>query len=339
MVFRIKNIHNKIKRDYKQRLIYKSLKNEPYLIEAYYYKKQLEVSEYKSCGKLYNKLKSNKLEDALLFQIAIEYLSLNVDIKNKVDALLLQNLVFDIKNRTNSNTFKLTVPFNKIDSYVALISQKRSQEEGRYKNSFLGDLQDYLKINKIAKGKDGRGNTLFIGNDLQFDDLNKVNDYVINEALKFSKMLMLMEEYFIHKDTMCIAKTHYNIDVKAIKSLLPIAEAWTISHKFASNEDMFSINFRNAVCHFKLPLGKTVAQVLKEVEKLFIKKELSKNNSFDSLTPTQKKVCFYFIKTMHNTLCYHKNLFHRNEPNDVKRNINEKSKRASNEYFKKIING
>ncbi|WP_452222841.1 hypothetical protein [Lacinutrix chionoecetis] len=318
---------NKITRDVKNRIIYNSLENETYLIKEYYYKKQLDKSEYKECGKLYNKLKSNKLEDALLFEIALNYM-VNKDVisKNNVDNMLLQNLIFNIKNRIEVGSYQITVPFNKLDNYVEFVTQKKAQEDSVYNTSFLGDLQAYLKLNQI-KGKIG-GKTVLIG-DLQFADLNTINNHVIKEALNFAKMLMAIEEYFIQKDNMQIKEGHYNIDSKDIPSLQNIAKQWKIWSDITKEDEKPEIDFRNQVYHFSLPLEKKLMQILKEVEKQFIKTEIPNTiSSFQQLTQAQKNTCKVFMSILHNAICY---------PYRAKNDKTDKYANAKNIYFNRII--
>jgi len=317
---------NKIKRDSKNRLIYNSLENETFLIKEYYYKKQLEKSEYKDCGKLYNKLKKNKLEDALLFEIALNYM-VNKDIisKNNVNDMLLQNLVFDIKNRIDKDSYKITVPFSKIDNYLEFVTQKNMQEDSVYATSFLGDLQEYLKLNQIPNGKKG-DKSIYIG-DLQFSDLTAINNHIIKEALKFSEMLMSAEAYYIHKDKMQIKDNAYNIDSKDIPSLQVIAKAWRIWGSEQEEDDKPEIDFRNLVCHFNLPLKKKLVDIMHDAEQRFVKAEISKNiTDFEQLSDTQKNICQVFIANLHNAICY---------PNY--KQGKDKHANAKKIYFNKII--
>lgn len=317
----------KIKRDESNRLIYKSLENETYLITEFYYKKKLERSEYKDCGKLYNKLKKNKLEDALLFEMALSYM-VNKDVisKNNVNDMLLQNLIFDIKNRIDKDSYKITVPFSKINNYVEFVTQKNMQEDSVYATSFLGDLQEYLKLNQIPNGKKG-DKSVYIG-DLQYADLTAINNHLIKEALKFSEMLMSAEAYYIHKDKMQIKDDAYNIDSKEIPSLQFVAKAWKIWNDEANESEKPDLDFRNMVFHFHLPLKKKLIEILEDVEARFIESEIPKlTSSFDKLTPTQQKLCQIFMSKLHNELCY---------PNYLNKDKN-KHKIAGKTYFNKII--
>lgn len=323
----ILNVENEI-------IQYKALQNTNYLIGNYYYKDKIEANDYKTRGKLYNKLKKIKLEDALLYEIAFSYLQNPKDIaKANVTEILTQNLVFGINDAEGNHSYNLTVPFNKIDSYVELVSEKHSKNS----SLILTNLQKYLQKTRVKKGKDANGRNVFMENDLNFEDLNTINNTIINEALKFTKVLMGLEEYFILKDKTKMLPDKNFIENNDIVSLHKFSEVWKIWKEGNTNADDPDVNFRNIACHFNLPLEKSLETVLKEIEVKFLKNEINtKPLDFDSLSKNIKRICELFLQNIHND--FYINLFKKEENSSIKNDKKEKIKRVNKKYLEEIIN-
>lgn len=293
---------------------YTSLKNTSCLLEKFYYKKVLTPSEIKSCKKLHNKLKSNLLEDALLYQIALKYYNThNTNSNISVKDLLNHHFTFTIT--TKNTPYTITVPFAKIDNYIAFTTQQKNTLNSNFKDVFLTDLQDYLVLNPVKKEhKTIKGN-------LAFEDLNLVQKQVINQSLQFSRCYMALESYYCYKDDAIFCDNNY-IKNTEIPSLLPYEPLWKFNHQGSE------INYRNNTYHFNYTLAKTTTKVLLEIEKKFITTELKFNpKSFEELNENQKNTCLIFLRELHNSQCY----------NHTTKDAKERHANAINTYFYKII--
>ncbi len=313
---------------------YKALQNKTYLIDSYYYKEKIEPNEYKTLGKLYNKLNKSALEDALLYEIAFSYLQNQNDMaKANVADVLTQNLVFAINDKEGNHSYNLTVPFNKIDQYVELISNKYSKNS----NHILENLQKYLQNTRVIKGKNAQGQKIFMEKDLNFEDLNTINNTIINESLKFMKVLMGLEKYFILKDKTTLLSDKNFIENKDIISLNDFSKVWKIWKDGNNNIEDPNVNFRNIACHFNLPLDKSFETVLKEIERKFIKQEIRlRPKTFEDLDKNIKGVCELFMQNIHGD--FYLNLFKKEESKDIKDDKKEKIKRINERYLTQIIN-
>ncbi len=312
-----------IARNEQGNIIYKSLENEKHLILGYYYKNKLEKAEYKTCGKLYNKLKSIKLEDALLFELAMYYLKIDKSISQKartdITTLLSQDVIFEIKDSNSNHLFDIEIPFNKIDAYVELITFKEEQEDDpRFsKTSFIGNLPAYIE--KVKDNKDIQQvyynyNTT---KNLTYDDLYTINNHIISNSVKFTKVALLLEKYFIWKDEIKI-KNGYNIDFENVIGL----------KNYFDKEKKKNEIIRNKAFHFGVP-DKSYDVIIKEIEQKFIKEEVKPTtpSNYHDLSKQLKWICKAFLDTIHNDYFV-----------NGKGDKSKKRADAENKYFYKVIN-
>lgn len=295
-------------------IVYKALENVQYLIESYYYKPQLEKSEYKTFGKLYNKLKTSKLEDALLYEMAIHYLKIENTIvhkaKTNVINILNQDIIFDIQNFQQKHLYNLSIPFNKIESFVELISHKKEQE-GEFKSSFLANIIVYFeKVKNHKEVKNIYSSFISNGKQLSYHDLNSINNHIINSSAKFTKVALAMEEYFIMKDYKLIVNGN-RISYNNIPEL----------------KGYFDEKTRNRAFHFGVPLN-SYEVILSTIEKSFVNSEIKplKPMKFGDLTQTQRLVSQALLETIHN------DYFDFKEKDGTK-----KREKAKTRYFDEIV--
>jgi hypothetical protein len=315
-------------------IIYNSLANNNFLIESFYYKEKLESSEYKKHIKPYKKLRTNRLEDALLYEIAFRYLPNNANFaKTEVNQILTQNIPFAIDGSDGNHLYNLTIPFNKIESYTELKSKDYSSKSF----NFLIQVQDYLSKTKVPKGKDKNGKKIYHEGNLNFEDLNTINNHIINEATKFTNVLMSLEEYFILKDQTVLLSGKNFIENEDITSLDHFSKVWKIWKDNKSEQEKEDVNFRNIACHFNLPIDDSLENILLKVEAKFIQQEIGqKVANFDDLPKEISRICKIFLKNIHND--YYLGLFQRDESKQFTNSIEEKKKRVHNAYLDKIIN-
>lgn len=300
-----------------QNFEYKSSENKKYLIGAYYYKNTLEKSEYKTHGKLYNKLKEVKLEDCLLYEMALQYLNKDKTVcqttRTNIVEIMTQNVVFDIKDKNNNHLYKLEVPFKKIDNYTGLIRHK-VWKEGRFDGSFLSDIVVYLE--KVKNHKDVKSvyqdfTKNMFDKVLSLDGLTKIEGHIISNSVKFTNLALHMEAYFIFKDKIVILKKN-RIECSEIKKL----------------ELFFDSKTRNKAFHFEIP-ARSYEDVIKEIERKFVSDEVGKEQltSYSKLSKSSKMVCNVFLQSIHND-------YYDSKEKDSKK----KTKDAEEKYFLNIIN-
>lgn len=298
---------------------FKALENRRYLIQEYYYADKLEKPEYKNCRKLFNELKTVKLEDALLYEIAMRYLQIDSQIvqnvRTSIIEILNQNIRFLIKNKENKALYELIVPFKKIDSYVGLLAHKKEQEmDPKSKgSSFLTNIAGYLELVKDHKDlKKVYGS--FTANKnmpvLTFDDLHKIDAHLITHSIRFTNLALAMEHYFVVKKNISIVKDN-RITYDEIKDLKPY----------------FDNKTRNKAFHFGVP-SKSYETFIREVEQKFLFNEVktTKPTSFQSLSRQHKIMCGMFLELIHN------DLYNKGEK-DSKKKRND----AEASYFNSVI--
>ncbi len=296
---------------------HKSSINEQYLIDVYYYKKTLEKSEYKAHGKLYDKLKEVKLEDCLLYEMAMKYLNKDKTVcqtaRTNIVEIMTQNVVFDIKDKNNRHLYKLEVPFKKIDNYTGLIRHK-VWKEGRFDGSFLSDIVVYLE--KVKNHKDIRAvyydfTKNIYDKVLSLDGLTKIEGHIVSNSVKFTNLTLHMEGYFVFKDKMTILK-----------------ENRITYHEIEKLKIFFDYETRNKAFHFGIP-ARSYEDVIKEIEQKFISNEAIKEQptSYFKLSKSSKMVCNVFLHSIHN------DYFDSKEKDSKK-----KTKDAEEKYFMEIIN-
>jgi hypothetical protein len=293
----------KIKRDASRVIQYKALENVSYLIPSYYYKNILPKEEYKENGKLYNKLKTNKLEDALLYELAMRYIYLDKTIvaeaKTNVNALLTSEIAFDIKSAQGDHLYQLIVPFSKIESFAVLIEHKKVQEDipKNQKTSFLGNVYEYLQ--RTHSGADVRDLAKSFGPQnknkiLRYEDLAKLNKHIISGSVKFSKVNMKLEEYFILKHATQIKDGENRINPEDIKDIT--------GHKALPK--LFNEKIRRKAFHFGIPPNEGYEKIIESMEKKFITLEIKPKGykSYEEMSPAHKYLSRLFMNLLHSNL-------------------------------------
>jgi hypothetical protein len=316
----------KITRDANGVIQYKALDNIKHLISEYYYKEQLPKEEYKENGKLYNKLKTNKLEDALLYELAMKYLALDASIIEKartsVSTILNSTIPFDIKDETDKkkdetgkHLYNLIVPFNKIESLAVLKEHKKDQEneeekQGRKKTSFLTNLYTYLQLTNTPKDIKSIKASFDKEKTLQFHELHTFDKHIISGSIKFTRIAMALEKYYIWKNKTTIKKDDNRIEFKEINGL----------------KKLFNKLTRDKAFHFGIP-EKEYETTIAEIETKFIKQENTQpKNSFKELPKELQAVYRVFMKILHNDLYPKKDRYGQKKKEDYKEDF-------ENRYF------
>jgi hypothetical protein len=289
---------NRLNRDPGGIIQYKALVNIPYLIEEYYYTDKLSKDEYKDCGKLYNKLKTAKLEDALLYEMAMHYLKIDkavvLQAKNDIRGILSEDVIFKIIDNQNSHLYNLCIPFNKIDSFVELKGFQTDSDITGFKSTFFTKIKNYLP--KVKDQNDVKSVYKSMKNHgiLKYEDLNTLNNHLINHSINFTKVEMELERFYIVKDKIGLENNDY-----------------ILLEKIDGLNDLYDkkiSKIRNLAFHFGIP-NDSYGTILSEIEHNFIQKEVSPNNPscWDDLVGSEKQICNVFLRTF-----LHHKLFKRN---------------------------
>jgi hypothetical protein len=314
---------SQLKKDNNGIMIFKTLGNAEFLISEYYYTHKLEKSEYKTCGKLYNKLKSIKLEDALLYEMAMNYLKVDAAIvqqaRKNITEILNQKVEFDIQDIYKKHVYKLVIPFNKIDSYVELLMHKEAQEKSRFKSSYLVNIVNYMALvshhkdikpiyEKFDPTKNKQKDNKYT---LLYDELNKLNAHLISKSILFTSLALCLEKYFIFKNALTI-KSGNRITIEEISDL---------KIYFDDRE-----RIRNRAFHFGVP-EKSYDKIAFEMENKFLENEVKplKALKYDDLKAHIKSVCSLFLDKNHN------NYFEKSDDGKKKRKL------AEQKYFETLI--
>ncbi len=281
------------------------------------------IEHYYACNKkkLHKKLQKNRLEDCLLYEIAIRYLGKEgLDLRTHVQHILTSTYEFQVMNNTDGVICRLSVPFNQIERYVGLV--KHREANARHKLVLSDRLKKYLKkIRKVENKKKNKNKNKemaliledFFKKDqlVTLDSLGKIQKHIIVESSKFLSVYMELEKYFVYKDKLTI-KNNNRIIYEEITSL----------HSLVKKGD------RNAACHFNLP-NDLYEKKVKEIERKFINAFIKPGNyeNYGSIPPAERGVLDKLLKKYHNN--YYK----------CETEKGKQREEAENRYFEMKIKG
>jgi hypothetical protein len=325
-----------------QHVKFKALENSQYLIGEYYYAQKLEKNEYKTCRKLYNKLNATRLEDALLYEMALRYLKIDPQIaqkaKTQLTNILTQDVEFEVK-KGEQLLYKLVVPFNKIDSFVELKNRQKDDENCHSGNSFMANIDNYINmIWKEIPWHEKRNNAKKVTHAIlypiaekyskqkiiTYDDLQKIHQHLLTSSNKLTRVSMEIERYYLCKpDENGNVIFDSGIDHKTGYYLVKFENTRVPKSYFGEGRN----NIRNKAFHFLIPSQKSYESELSKIEKLFILNEIKplQFKEYDDLSYALKSVCTIFLEIQHN------NFFGREKDGIKKRSD------AENKYFNELI--
>lgn len=282
-----------------------ALSNNRYLISSYY-----NIEEKKDRHKMYNKLNKTKLEDCLLYEVAIKYFGesgLKQNKKNKikenVNSILTTTYTISINENDKNNAYNLKVPFNSLEKYVGIDAyDKRKDKDKR----LMSNIPEYLGFIKKIKEEDNRKkevekNVEIVRKDTEqylavyeelktyFENIekNSTPSLYINEVIKIQRHLMLevskyisvlleLERYYIDKDKIVITEGN-RINLKEIVRLKEVVK---------NNDD------RNRAFHFNFPKEKVYVDKLIDIEisLLRILSKLKGVKNFNEINNKEKEI-------------------------------------------------
>ena len=269
-------------------LLFKSLENTSHLISSYYLSRTYKQTDKKT-KKLFSELNQSKLEDCLLYEMAMYYLKEDGEtaakVKKNVFDILQQDIVFTV-NKNSNTEYNIIVPFKDIDKYKQL-------NAGKQISNFINELPLYLK--EVQKEKAIRPVWDFYirnNNSITIAHINTVNSHLIKSASGFIKCIMSLEEYYIWKQSLALSDSN-RLDIKNITYLY--------TEYFKNDKEI-----RDLALHFNIPFGsdgrlKNYQVTANYFEKLFLKKEiLSVIRQYDDLGFIRRQVTEIFLNQLHN---------------------------------------
>jgi hypothetical protein len=322
-----------------EKFVYSSLTNKGALISEYYYKENFDLSkenreEYNQNIKLYNKIKTVKHEDCLLYEMALRYYEVekntkkntnkNTNIRSSIIDILQQEVDFII-TYSNNNHYTIKVPFKQIENFKQM-EKLDGLQIADYK--LLQTLPDYLPLVQSEKGIKDVAIRFKNLKTLTLADINTVNNHIISSQVKFTNCVMAWEEYFIwkHKLTMTDSTTKE-------KNRLPISNITTLKDYFEKDDKT-----RGNAFHFNLPTGKSYRTSFIAKDAKFLKEEIPNSvKEYDQLTPSLKAVVSVMISQMHNECYDYLNSYYKHDEN--KRDLKLKHIKAKEKYFKEVLLG
>ncbi len=261
------------------KIILPALANKEFLISDFY-----TTQHNKESRSMCKKLMTNRLEDCLLYELAIHYLRMEKNVapsvRKNVGTILNSRLVLPIEVKKSEEdkereSYHIKLPFNQIEKYVGILSHKMEKEK-KYV-SFLSELPSYMKlvkskvdeINKLKNEEyksDRRGVKELIAirniyaeflkrkKIILLEEYHLIQKHLVTEAGKFLSLYMELEKYFVYKMQLSIANDN-RITFKEILLL----------HEFVK------LGQRNTAFHFGVPQT-LYSELVAEIELQFITK-------------------------------------------------------------------
>jgi hypothetical protein len=289
----------------------------------------LEHSDASNLEKnIFRKLYKIRLEDCLLYEIALRYFQPNLNLRQKsyeqLNKLLVQKISITIK-ANNSQTYQVLVPFRDLEKFEQL---KAIDDNTQNNFSLLRRLPEYLsqlrKRNENVFGLKDMVKAFGVDKSISLADMSMLYNHLITQQGRYTNCIMALEEYFIWKEECTIEgqedKKFTNwIDVKSIPTLMKCFEG---------------DKSRNNAFHMDLPLNETYKSTFKAIEKQFVASEkihgYSKLEDCPSMLKNTLKV---FMNQMHDEIKLRYRL------NDTKDEKKRKRERAENTFFEQLLKG
>jgi|WetSurMetagenome_2_1015567.scaffolds.fasta_scaffold05766_2 hypothetical protein len=276
---------------------YKTYSNIKYLIDFYYisatFDSGYEGKDKKEYRKLYNKLNSVRIEDALLYEIAIKYLisansnNNNYRIKTSVTNFYDRYILYPIKdNHTHQRLYDVSIPFNNIDAFDRLIILNNESDMVKQLKEYLSE-EKYVTVFSTEEMRTIR-NSFIENNVITYNNLVKVTQKLQGESLQFSNLILAIERYYFNSK---------NISLKDEDG-----GYFSFDSSILCDEDHGKSEFneiRRAACHFDIP-PQPYRTYMKKMEQKFIEKYIvpSLPMSWNSMNCSLQDVCRMFMVTL-----------------------------------------
>ena len=270
-----------LQRSASRQIQYRCAKNFLFLHELFY-----ATDEKAGVSATFRKrLARHRLEDALLYELAGNYL--NVDdrvqqrVQHHVGVIQQKDVELDLKDARGKHLYTLVVPFHKIKAFTELLTHKEGQETNpkNRQTSFLGNLKAYIQHAKDEKEIKSIAKELHNTGKLMYDGLHKINTHLATQSIKFVEVAMALERYYIEKDGIHIRR----------ENRISFDEIPSLKNYVQSRE-------RNKAFHFGVP-EQTYHSLITRVEQQFIANEVKPLGvtSWDHLPIVIRNICELFI--------------------------------------------
>jgi hypothetical protein len=298
------------------KFVYRSLTNKKQLVSEYYAEKPTEKAQ----RKLWNSLKKSLHEDCLLYEMAIYYFNTDKTIKEREQKIRVHvkeilKAEFDLPQACkDAASYAVSVPIKNIDKWIELKKYSKTK-------NILKGLPIYLAINGGAKELKGIAKVFNDNKKIALSDFSKVNNHIINSQAKFTCCVMALEKFYIQNENLPIPEDGW-LDIPAIPELRDYPDLKKP---------------RNAAFHYDLLKNKTYQTVFTEIEKCFAQKEICKDLTIATLSPTHEEVLEVFLKKMRGDV-FDKSIYYQADPysRGKKADNKEIQKKALEEYLKEM---
>lgn len=322
-------IHKQIFKTENKKIAHPFIENQKYLFEAFYKitpTKQPQTNN--EVRNFYFKLQKNKMEDVLLYEIAMRYMHYNIELTKNAYAhlsnLLQQDIAIKIPYNSNDE-YTVIVPFKDIEKFAQLqyFDAIRKQQYQLLKN-----LPTYLNIvkNKKEQLKDIKAIIEQFAQDktITLAHLSAINNHLITQQGRFTQCIMAMEEYFIWKAKFTI---EMSISAKE-KNRIVIVDIQKLENYFPKQDQS-----RNTAFHINLPINETYKEAFKTKEKKFVAEEVKpyKYKTLDDCPYMLKKTLLVFLNEMHDEITLDYKKFDNDKQKASKR------KYAESQFFKQLF--
>lgn len=232
---------------------------------------------------LYNKLRNVRLQDGQIYRMALYFLKKDVNLDTQllntnITEILNQNFDFNI----NSQGQKMSIPFHQINKYEEIKAFNLLLEQIHEGSSILENLSTF-----VTKFKDEPSLKGIELNNLSLSDITKLTNTLILKQVKFTDLLLTLEEYFIWKDKIAYNSGHHNIAIDEIVGL----------HGYFNDD----YTLRNRPFHFNFLAENNYDDELRRFEQKFYNEEVG-DQDIANLNSMVKYVVHKFINLMHNHL-------------------------------------
>lgn len=305
----------------KKQYSYALPQNQQYLVSTYY----LEgVQDDKTLRKLHFKLRNTRVEDCLLYELAIRYLHHGKDSQENARGKVLEFLQRELElpiSLNDSATYHLTFPFKHLEKVEAMRQNKHEKEMLREAPSYLQVLFHDSAKNRTAP-QDIKEMHLRYQREqkLSLNDFETLKSKLIAQAGVLLPIILDLERYFLLKEGTSLPNSEHHISYSDMTAL----------HNFVKPE------IRNRVCHFHFPKV-SYPELVTEVEQKFLQQEkgewkdylsASLPEDFSAFPPPLRDLLFDFLKAIHNKFF------------DRKIKDNQKKKRhAQKRYIRETLSG
>ena len=275
---------------------------------------------------IFRKLYKTRLEDCLLYEIALRYFQPKLILRQKsyehINKLLVQEIRVSI-NANNGQIYEVIVPFKDLEKFEQL---RAADEAMNNKFSLFKRLNEYLPQLK------NRGENVFGLKEMAVTfaqikcitlaDLSTLYNHLITQQGRYTNCIMALEEYFIWKEKFTIDKQNNN----KFKNRIDITEIPGLQQYFEGDRS------RNNAFHMDLPLNETYKSTFKVIEKQFVTTEIKgKYRNIDDCPRMLKNTLKVFMNQMHDEI---KIRFDKDDSQDDRQ---RKRKDAENRFFKELV--